>query len=487
MLLVLNQYYTGFELEYILNNALSLQPVVEQILLSKAPEQVLQDQVKGFAFLTQTQIRVLDAANQPLADSGPPDSSQVITISGATADAVTFSMPYDIPSERMPTQSYFIQSAESLPNQAVPLIDETTTIQGNITINLTTVPLGGYAFSTGSTSDFFSGRSREVFSLPLKDGLSSLEISNGPAYGSDILRSVAVAWAVAGILSIALAAWAGWLVSKQVTQPVMALTEAAHRMEAGSLSTRVELPGEKQQEFTALAHAFNGMAGQVENTIATLRAFVSDAAHELNTPLTALKTNLELAAAEPDSARCENFLAQAIEQNQRLEGLTRSLLDLSRIESAQAAFEALDLRQLVSEIGERFASRAEQADLTFSLNLPESEVLLMGNALQIQRAIENLLENALKFTPPGGTITLTLETAAESVTLTVTDTGMGIPPEDLPHLFERFHRGRNSAAYPGNGLGLAIVKAVAEAHGGRVTAESVLGKGTKISFLTDWQ
>lgn len=145
------------------------------------------------------------------------------------------------------------------------------------------------------------------------------------------------------------------------------------------------------------------------------------------------------------------------------------------------------MRQLVSEIGERFASRAEQADLTFSLNLPESEVLLMGNALQIQRAIENLLENALKFTPPGGTITMTLETAAVSITLTVTDTGMGIPPEDLPHLFERFHRGRNSAAYPGNGLGLAIVKAVAEAHGGRVTAESVLGKGTKISFLTDWQ
>ncbi len=276
--------------------------------------------------------------------------------------------------------------------------------------------------------------------------------------------------------------WAGWLVSKQVTQPVLALTEAAHRMEGGNLSARVELPGEKQQEFTALASAFNGMAGQVENTIATLRAFVSDAAHELNTPLTALKTNLELAAAEPDSARRENFLVQALEQNQRMEGLTRSLLDLSRVEAAEVAFERLDMRQLLAEIGEQFASRAEQAERIFSLNLPEGEVPLWGNAPQLRRAIENLLENALKFTPPGRTISLSLEITVGAATLVVSDTGVGIPDDDLPHIFERFHRGRNATEYPGSGLGLAIVKTIADIHRAKVQVESSLERGTRISI-----
>jgi signal transduction histidine kinase len=253
-------------------------------------------------------------------------------------------------------------------------------------------------------------------------------------------------------------------------------------MEGGNLSARVELPGEKQQEFTALASAFNGMAGQVENTIATLRAFVSDAAHELNTPLTALKTNLELAAAEPDSARRENFLVQALEQNQRMEGLTRSLLDLSRVEAAEVAFERLDMRQLLAEIGEQFASRAEQAERIFSLNLPEGEVPLWGNAPQLRRAIENLLENALKFTPPGRTISLSLEITVGAATLVVSDTGVGIPDDDLPHIFERFHRGRNATEYPGSGLGLAIVKTIADIHRAKVQVESSLERGTRISI-----
>lgn len=479
MLLVLNRYYSDLERDYLTGNAQALQPVVEQMLQSGASAQVLNDQVTGMAFLSQTQIRVLDASGQPLADSGAPDTSQMVSVSSAAPTGmVVFSVPANVPIESLPAESFYVEGTALPDSQIITVKSED---MGGTSLSINTVPMGGYAFSSG-VATVSDQRSTQVVNLPLKQSLGSLEISKGPAYGSDILQAVAIAWALAGVLSIALAALAGWYVSRQVTQPVLILTDAARQMENGNLAARVDLPLEKQQEFLSLAHAFNGMAGQVETTVSTLRAFVSDAAHELNTPLTALKTNLELAAAEPDSARRELFLTRAIEQNQRLETLTHSLLDLSRIEAAQAPLERLDLRQLVAEIGERFASRAEQAERSFTLLLPENAVAISGNPRQLERALENLLENALKFTPPGGSITLTLDGNA---TLTVSDTGIGISAADLPQLFKRFHRGHNVADYAGNGLGLAIVKAVMDAHSGTVHAESA-GPGRGSTFTLDF-
>ena len=461
MLLVLNNYYTRLEHSYLLGNALALQPIVERTLQTDPTGETIQTQASGLGFISQTQIRVLGPDGQTLADSGVPDPKRLIALSGANSGMMIFSAAADTTSAASPTD----------PSAAIPA----TAPDAIISIN--SAPLGGYDFAVDE-STFSAERSKQIVTIPLQNSLGSLEISNGPAYGNDILRAVALAWSTAGLIAVALAAWAGWHISKRVTQPVLALTEASQRMENGELSTRVALPGEKQQEFIALARAFNAMAGQMENTVATLREFVSDAAHELNTPLTALKTNLELAAAEPDLNRCEHFLARAIEQNQRLETLTHSLLDLSRIEAAQAPLEPVDLCQLVAETGERFASRAEQAERSFTLLMPENTVTISGNQRQLERALGNLLENALKFTPPGGTITLKLEADA---TLSVSDTGIGIRPDDLPQLFKRFHRGHNAADYAGNGLGLAIVKAVMDAHAGTVHAESC-GPGCGSTF-----
>ncbi|HEC35730.1 MAG TPA: HAMP domain-containing histidine kinase, partial [Anaerolineae bacterium] len=135
--------------------------------------------------------------------------------------------------------------------------------------------------------------------------------------------------------------------------------------------------------------------------------------------------------------------------------------------------EPLDLAALVRRVSEVYASRAEQAGITFALDLPETPVTVSGNADQLCRAIGNLLDNAIKFTPARGSVTLGLRQDEGEATLWVQDSGIGIPEEDLPHLFERFHRGRNATAYPGSGLGLAIVKAIVEAHGGRVRGENV--------------
>lgn len=480
MLLVLNSYYTGMERDYLTDNARGFQPMVEKVLKTNLPDQFLQDQVMGLSFLSRTQIRVLDNNGETIADSGIPGVDQMVAVSGAPV-VRHFNMAVNgPPSGGSGAVIIFSKDAQSVPAPAVPL-DEQPFLPTADTVYAVSASPFGYGFAV--KGDIVSERrSSQVISIPLDGSLGTLEISNGPAYGSDILRSVAIAWVIAGILSIALAALAGLYASKQVTQPVLMLTDAAHQMEGGNLSARVALPDEKQQEFTALAHAFNGMAAQVENTVSTLRAFVSDAAHELNTPLTALKTNLELAATEADAAQRQEFLSRALEQNQRLEKLTSNLLDLSRIEAPDAAstFESLDLRQLVAQIGERFASRADQANRNFNLTLPDSEAIILGNATQLDRAMSNLFENALKFTPEDGNISLTLEKSENAAILTITDTGIGIPPEDLPHLFERFHRGRNSSPYPGNGLGLAIVKASVTAHKGSIQVESLVGQGTSI-------
>ena len=477
MLLVLGRYYAEQERAYLTGNAVSLRPIIEKILNAQTPAQSVKDQVEGLAFLSQTRIRVLDAAGRVIADSGIPDASKMISVSGApAAGQMMFSLPSSnaVQVEGGTQVAIFERHVLATPDsEFLPPMGNTVTQKADTIFFLNASPYGyGFVSSAVTASN---RRSSQVVSQPLIGVPGTLEISGGPAYGQDILDAVSMAWLAASVIAILLAALAGWVASRDVTQPVLALTDTTRRMEQGDLSIRADIPDGKQaHEFHTLALSFNSMAQRVEDTVSTLRAFVSDAAHELNTPLTALKTNLELAANEPDPAQKEIFLVRAIEQNRRLELLTAGLLDLSRIEVLQSTPdpEPVQLRQLAAEAGERFASRAEQAERTFQLDLPEGEISVAGNPMQLQRALDNLLENALKFTPQGGAIQLQLEQKDDQVFLIVSDTGIGILPEDLPHLFSRFHRGRNSAEFPGNGLGLAIVKAIVAAHGGQVQVES---------------
>jgi len=471
MLVVLNGYYSRQERAFLLSNAEAARPMVEAALQNNQP--ALQDQVLGLAFLTQTQIRVLDGAGNILADSGTPMANQVVSLS-ANPEGMTMLSVGD---------SAVIQEDGNLPIEAqlstsAVIIDgaglgETLAISGSgqVIVPVSSSPFGYGLVEARSPK---TQRSAQVVRIPLLGQPGNLEISNGPAYGRDILQAVALAWLLASLAAVALAGLAGMAASRQVTRPVLALTEAARQMQVGNLDSRVALDGRPVQEFSVLADNFNAMAQRVEDTVSTLRAFISDAAHELNTPLTALHTNLELTLNEPDGEERQRFLQQAIQQNARLERLASGLLDLSRLEADQNApdFTPLDLTRLVAESTERFASRAEQAERNFSLELPTAALPVQGNALQLQRMLDNLLENALKFTPPGGAIRLSLQQNAGQAVLRVNDNGIGILAGDLPYLFERFHRGRNSVEYPGAGLGLAIVRAIVAIHGGEVEAYS---------------
>jgi signal transduction histidine kinase len=488
---VLRSYYERQETAYLQARAIEIGSIASQLLEAGLPPQVIQDLSKSWSFVLQARVRVLDAAGNQIADSGVPEPQRVFLI----ASERPFGIPVGESEARPATQAdsgalpsngnqlFQIQVLRSAP--AAGFAAEKDVIifnQESVGVTLPAdVSMNGLLDPRTSID---GRRSKQVVEFPVRgpDGnrLGRVILSDGPAYGDEILDNVTNGWIFAGIASVLLAALAGWLVSTRIATPITELTEITSRMSQGDLSARADV--QSRDEFGILGHSFNNMAARVEETVGTLRSFVADAAHELHTPLTALQTNIELARDAKNTSARSRYLLRAHEQSQRLETLVQSLLDLSRIEAAESKsrMEHVNLVRLVREIGEQFASRAEQADRLFNMKSSEDALQVLANETQLRQVVLNLLENALKFTPQNGSISLHLERSEGEARLTISDTGIGIPPEDIPHLFERFHRGRNASEYAGNGLGLAIVKAIVTRHKGTVTVQSDPGQGTQI-------
>ena len=488
LLTTLRDYYQQREQEYLLSNAQGVTLKFGEAIKDGSP---LDAPVQGLSFLLQVRVRVLSAdQHEVLADSGIPDQlgvavgagkfTQALSTAGPTASdrltiiaiyakpgLVTKTLPVPPPVPEPPiamegaTGQFFLSDQDVL----------TGTTAYYTSIKVAGTPLG---FQVNNASlDLSGGRSDRVLIQPLYDTTGILrgyaEFSDGPAYGQEIVSSVASGWLIASSVAVLIAAICGWLISRRLSQPIVALTDVTLRMAAGDLTTRANTA--RADELGTLARSFNEMADQVEATITTLRRFVSDAAHELHTPLTALHTELELAESRATAPLADIRRARA--QVTRLEELTQGLLDLSRLEAPTTTENVrIDLIQLARELSEVYASQAEQSDLAFSLDLSEEPIAICGHPDHLRRAIGNLLDNAIKFTPAGGTVRLGVHQIDRMAEIAVADTGIGIPAEDLAQLFGRFHRGRNATHYPGHGLGLAIVKAIAEAHDGTVHAEN---------------
>ena len=487
LLLTLRGYYRQLEQAYLEGNALAYSYTLAPLLKDGATAESLQSEVLGLSFLSQARVRLLDQAGFPLADSSTPGR---FTVSLAP-------MPEGevwLPAERLDldegTRSIIavnsgmvgpgaVTLTETLPSRVLFVPNQQDDTFGPFQNRL--LPLRARDDPPDPRSEPGLGGTRSSLAVrqPVYDAGSNLlgyvELSEGPAYGRQIVNSVARGWLLAGAVAVILAAAAGWVISRRISEPLLALTEVTASMAGGDLSARADVA--RKDELGTLARSFNRMAGQVEETVTSLRRFVSDAAHEIHTPLTALHTNLELAGRE------EHVLA-AQAQVERLEALTAGLLDLSRLESpVQAPLRvSVPLLPLVQEVGELYASRAEQARLAFELSTPEAAISVLGEEGEVRTALTNLLDNALKFTPKGGQICLGCRQEGGTALLWVEDTGIGVPEADLPHLFDRFYRGGNTAAYPGSGLGLAMVKTIVDRHGGQVRAESS-EQGTRFTIL----
>lgn len=488
---ILRNYYDRQETNYLQSRAIEISSIASQLLESGLPRQVIQDLSKSWSFVLQARVRVLDDAGNQIADSGTPEAQQVFFLASER--------PFQIPIGDSVVRPASGQTSGTLPSrtdqffQIQMLRSETSSgfdaQEDVILFNRNSV---GVALPVDESMNGLldpgpgapARRSAHVVAQRIVDrngnSLGEVVLSDGPAYGDEILDNVMNGWILAGIAAVVLAALAGWLVSTRIATPLTELTRITSRMSEGDLSVRADV--HSRDEIGVLGHSFNEMAERVEETVGTLRSFVADAAHELHTPLTALQANIELARDEHNASERTRYLARAHQQSQRLEALVQSLLDLSRIEATESRsnFSPVDLTQLVREVGEQFASRAEQSDRSFTMNLPEEAVSVLGNEVQLRQVVINLLENTLKFTPGNGSISVALERVGNEVVLTIRDTGIGIPSEDLPHLFERFHRGRNASEYAGNGLGLAIVKAIVSGHGGHVSIQSQAGQGAQV-------
>ena len=270
---------------------------------------------------------------------------------------------------------------------------------------------------------------------------------------------------------IAVAAALGLLVSRAALAPVRRLTATTERVtETKDLSERIDARG--QDELSRLAGSFNTMLGALEDSTRAQRRLIADASHELRTPLTSLRTNIEVLASEralPAGER-ERLLSDVLEQLEEMTTIVSELMELARGTEQVAEPEDVRLDLLAAGAVERV--RRNRPGVAFRTDLEES--LVHGVPSTIERAVANLVDNAAKWSPPGGEV----ELAVRGDEVTVRDHGPGIADEDLPYVFDRFYRAAAARGLPGSGLGLAIVRQVAEAHGGAVVAEHAEGGGT---------
>jgi signal transduction histidine kinase len=296
-----------------------------------------------------------------------------------------------------------------------------------------------------------------------------------------LLGTAMVVLVVAVIVSL-------WL-AKSILGPVQALQQAAGRMAAGDLEQHITVG--REDELGELAQAFNLMAARLQRMIEQQQDFVANASHELRTPLTTIKLRIEalLGGARHDPAIAGRFLTEIEGELDRLAHLIDDLLTLSQVEVSfdTLNLEGVDLPSLLGQAMVTFSPRAEATGITLTMDAAPQVPAVKASPTQIRQVIDNLLDNALKYSSAGGVVTVSCRPANGQVVVSVTDTGQGIPAQDLPHIFERFYRADKShARLPGSGrtggLGLSIVRSVVTAHGGQVSVQSQVGKGTTVRF-----
>jgi heavy metal sensor kinase len=290
------------------------------------------------------------------------------------------------------------------------------------------------------------------------------------------------AWlpAGAGVVVLALGLAGGWWISTRALRPIGDISVAAAKISTGDLAQRIHTP-DTDSELGELARVLNDTFARLQASFARQAQFTADASHELRTPVTVLLTQTQTALArERSAAEYRESLAAGQRAAQRMRRLTESLLTLARLDSGETAAtrEPCDLDRVALEATELLRLLAQQQGVT--LEVESGPTHCAGNAEQLGQVVTNPVSNAIAYNRPGGSVRVKVAAEASAAVLAVCDTGQGIAPEDLSHIFERFYRAdkARSSAVGRIGLGLAITKAVVEAHGGAIEVATELGKGS---------
>lgn len=486
------------EREYLTANAEAVARQARPLMWPIIRQSDLQELAETSSFLGNAQVRILDAGHRVLADSQRVRDEDVTWL--LLPHVSLFEGPEGIPgtfifelshSGRLILPATLEEQARifaQLPPEAMlTLLRWQERVRG-----------GGFEFDVVQGPEQLhdltlraqtAPRSNRALAVPIgeaDDPLGYVEISKGPDFVTEPLATTRQAFAYAALGAMFLAVVVGLVVSRGLAEPLRELTRVAGRMSSGDLSTRAPVRG--KDEIGQLAGQFNEMAGRLEASFAALaaerdalRRFIADASHELRTPITALKSFNDLlqgAAADDPAARAE-FLAESQVQVDRLEWVTRHLLDLSRLEAGLVPLDLADhdLADLIESVASPFKTLAPEQGIAFAVRSPVPSLQIHCDRARIELALSDLLDNAFKFTPAGGQVEIGSQRAGDMVRLWVRDSGPGIPPEDRPHIFERFYRGRGTGT-DGTGLGLAIVQSIVQAHDGRISVESEPGTGS---------
>jgi signal transduction histidine kinase len=321
-------------------------------------------------------------------------------------------------------------------------------------------------------------------------------LSDPYTFRATAIANVTALLGAIALLALGLSVLVSAALTRRFTTPLRRLTEATRGMAAGDLTVRVPSTEERagSTEMAELAVAFNTMADRVEQSVEMIRRdrdrsrdFLADVSHELRTPLAALRTFNELLKerAGTDPAARAEFLESSGQQIERLDWLAQNLLELSKLDSGLVLLDLRpdDLRTSIESAVEQHAAAARRRGIALSARLPGAPVRIRHDPPRVGQVVGNLIGNGIKFTPPGGSVTVDLAATDDGAMIEVTDTGIGIDPAELPHIFERFYRGSrsNEARGSGSGLGLAIVHSIVEMHGGRVAVESRVGGGSRFT------
>jgi two-component system, OmpR family, sensor kinase len=286
-------------------------------------------------------------------------------------------------------------------------------------------------------------------------------------------------------LGLLLAGGGGWLLARRALKPVDSMTQAVRRISGEHLQERLPETG-SGDELDRLANTLNEMLGRLEDSFRQVRQFSADASHELQTPLTILKGEIEVALRSSRSPEeYQRVLYSCLEEIERIGRLVGGLLLLARADAGvlRLDLQPVDLPELVTEVVTRMRRLAEEKSIRLRPDFTEP-VSIQGDKEHLQRLLLNLVDNAIKYTQPGGLVTVSLKGDDHQVSLSVTDTGIGLKPSELDQIFTRFYRSAEAKSQGGGaGLGLCLVRSIATAHGGSIEVDSTPGQGSTFTVV----
>jgi heavy metal sensor kinase len=311
-----------------------------------------------------------------------------------------------------------------------------------------------------------------------------LQVGQSMETGSRFIDAFKRIFVITMVLLIGLAAGVGWFMARRAVSGVEAVTRTAQEISGGTLGRRVPVEN-RGDEIDQLAMTFNQMLGRIQALVAEIKEMTDNIAHDLKSPITRIRGMAEVTLTTGKSIEeYENMAANTVEECDRLLDMINTMLMITKTEAGVNKLnrQEIDVAGLVRDACELLDPVAEDKGLRLTCHAPDT-CRLAGDHRMIQRMLANLLDNAIKYTPSGGAVSVSVsDKDGREAVVAVQDTGIGIPPKDLPHIFERFYRCDHSRSQPGTGLGLSLARAIARAHQGDITATSTLNKGSTFTL-----